>query len=206
MVSACLICSISCPRSKGGFIRIRSNCPKLPLHARKSPCLTCTSGNDVARLDVKLWLTSTAVNSLLTISTARAMAQTILPVPALGSRTVCPCSIPAILTIRSARSGGVGKSCGADTTLTPSRNCSRMASKGVSSRGFVFLGFGFSVSKKKPVLSDDSTSVPAVRASSTAALLITPASLSKGIVRVKFAPPLPQLSKTVTETLFTFWM
>ena len=28
--------------------------------------------------------------------------------------------------------------------------------------------------------------------------------LPNGIVRVKFAPPLPQLSRTVTDTLFTF--
>ena len=41
-------------------------------------------------------------------------------------------------------------------------------------------------------------------AASTSALLITAVSLSKGTVRVKFLPPLPQLSRTVTEILFTF--
>ena len=44
---------------------------------------------------------------------------------------------------------------------------------------------------------------PSVRAWSISALLMSAVSLSNGIVRLKFLPPLPQLSSTLTETWLT---
>jgi hypothetical protein len=49
----------------------------------------------------------------------------------------------------------------------------------------------------------DGASNPAASFCSTSAALIICSSWSKGIVRVKFFPPLPQLSRTVTLTRFT---
>ena len=127
--------------------------------------------------------------------------------------------------MRAASPGGVGNSCGALTTCTPAFKVARIASMSAlgaaglkaamcsackrALRSSVVSSLASSVGaarSMKPVLSCSSTSSPSVRACATWSADMIALSLSNSTVRLKFFPPLPQLSSTDTLTLFTFWM